>query len=108
VAQPYLELGPLNWGALVEADGSRYRVVGDGPADLLLRHVERGARVVIEYQGTGEGLVSSVDGDRWKLPAAPAGGSLTVELTPGVDQLTFTAADGVFQVTRLALQVPEE
>jgi hypothetical protein len=108
VAQPYLELGPLNWGALVEVDGLRYRTIGDGPADLLLRHVERGARVVIEYQGTGEGLVSSVDGDRWKLPPAPAGGSLTVELTPGVDQLTFTAAGGTLRVTRLALQVPGE
>jgi hypothetical protein len=108
VAQPYLELGPLNWGALVEVDGLHYRTIGEGPADLLLRHVERGARVVIEYQGTGEGLVSSVDGDRWKLPPAPAGGSLTVELTPGVDQLTFTAAGGTLRVTRLALQVPGE
>jgi hypothetical protein len=107
-SRPYLELGPLNWGVLSEADGVRYRTLGDGAADLLLRHAERGAQVVIEYQGEAEAVISSNDGSSWKLPALPTGGMVTVELPPGVDQLTFTAPDGQVRVTRLALVVPED
>jgi hypothetical protein len=64
--------------------------------------------VVIEYQGEAEGVISSNDGSSWKFPASPTGGMVTVELPPGVDQLTFTAPDGQVRVTRLALVVPED
>ena len=106
--QAYLELGPLNWGALSAADSVAYRSVGEAPADLLLRHAERGAQVVIEYRSDGEGVVSSADGSSWKLPASPAGGEITVELPRGVDELTFVASGGVIKITRLALDVPQD
>jgi hypothetical protein len=104
--QPYLELGPLNWRPLTEADGVSYRAVGDGPAEVLLRHTQRGAQVVIAYQSDADGVVSSTDGDSWKLPAAPNGGEMTVDLLMGVDMLTFSAPSEQVRVTRLALQVP--
>jgi hypothetical protein len=106
--QPYLELGPLNWGPLVEENGIRYRSIGAAPAELLLRHVKRGARILIEYQSDVASVVSSADGDAWSLPAAPEGGAVTLELPPGVEQLTFTAAEGEVLVTRLYMEAQTE
>ncbi len=104
--QPYLQLGPLNWGKLTEADGVSYRAVGDGPAEVLLRHTQRGAQVVIAYQSDADGVVSSTDGDSWKLPAAPNGGEMTVDLLMGVDMLTFSAPSEQVRVTRLGVASP--
>ena len=104
--QPYLELGPLHWGPLVEVDDARYRTVGDGPAELLLRHVAHGAQVEIAYQSSADALVSSLDGNRWKLPAAPSGATITVTLPLGVDRLTFTAPPEQVRISRLALILP--
>jgi hypothetical protein len=104
-AQPYLELGPLYWGSLVVDGDLRYRTVGDGPADLLLRHAERGAQVVIEYRSEVNTVVTSTDGNSWELAAAPAGATATMELLPGVDRLTFTAPPGQVRITRLELWV---
>jgi hypothetical protein len=106
-SQPYLELGPLNWGPLTEGDGIRYRAVGNGPADLLLRHVERGTRIVIEYRSEVDGFITGEDGDSWAVPAAPDGGTVTVELAPGVERLRFVAAGQVW-ITRLGLQFPSD
>jgi hypothetical protein len=105
-AQPYLELGPLHWGALVEVEGARYRAVGEIPAELRLHHVARGATIAVEYRSKVEAVVNSPDGNSWALPAAPAGGAVTIELPPGVDQLTIAAPHGEVQVTRLALELP--
>lgn len=101
--QPYLLLGPLYWGPLIVDGDIHYRVVGDGPAEVLLRHAGRGAQVVIDYQSEADGLVSSADGNSWKMPAAPKGNQITVELPPGVDSLTFTAPPDQMKITRLEL-----
>lgn len=106
--QPYLELGPLNWGPLVEAEGHNFRVVDTEPADLVLRHTDRGAEVIIDYQSENDGIVSSADGSSWAMRSAQAGGSLTVQLPPGVDRLTFVAPSGEIRITRLELQAPTD
>jgi hypothetical protein len=102
---PYLELGPLNWGPLTEQNNVRYRAIRDGAAQLWLRHAERGAQVVIEYEGEGDGSVESSDGSIYPLPPAPEGASLNVALPRGVDLLLITV-DGEIRVTRLRLQTP--
>jgi hypothetical protein len=86
----------------MEAEGMRYRAVGADPTELRLRHVDRGARVEIEYQSKVDGVVSSSDGERWSLPAADEG-ELTVDLPPGVDRLTFVGMGGDVRITRLKL-----
>jgi hypothetical protein len=101
-------MGPLGWGPLTPGDGSPFRAVIDGDADLFLRHAPRGAVVTIEYQSDADALVTSIDGSSWALPAAPDGSSLSVELPPGVEQLTFAAPDGELRVMRLALEVPQD
>ncbi|MCC6455058.1 MAG: hypothetical protein IT328_08960 [Caldilineaceae bacterium] len=106
--QPYLELGPLYWGPLVVDEDSRYRTVGDGPADLLLRHAARGVQVMIEYWSEADAVVTSVDGSSWHLAAAPEGATLSVALPPGVDRLTFRAPAGQVRVTQLGLALPAE
>ena len=105
--QPYLELGPLNWGPLVEADGVRYREVGSDPAALLLRHAARGGQLTIEYRGATDAVLSSSAGAIWPLPAAPTGGTLKVEVPPGVDELEFVAPEGTIQMMRVAMAVPQ-
>jgi hypothetical protein len=100
--QPYLALGPVGWGPLVESDGVRYRTVSD-EATLLLHHAERGAQVMIDYIGDGAGEVRSADGTVWMLPAAPEGGTITIELPPGIDQVTLISPTGEVRVTRIAL-----
>jgi hypothetical protein len=115
VPQPYLELGPLHWGPLTPVatgpvaaeDDAVERVIMDGPAALWLRHAPRGARIVIDYASDAAGVVSSADGSRWQLPAAQAG-SITVELPPGVEQLTFEAPSGALRIRRLILETPQE
>ena len=106
--QPYLELGPLYWGALVEVDGVAGRAVMDGPAELLLRHVARGAQITIEYVSVGVGVVSSTDGSSWALPAAPAGGRIQVELPPGVEKLTFVGPSGEVRIYRLGMRTTQD
>jgi hypothetical protein len=86
----------------------RYRAVGDGPAEVLLRHAERGAQVIIDYQSEADGVVSSAGGNSWKMAAAPKGNQVTVELPPGVDTLTFTSPPDQMKITQLEMRVPVE
>jgi hypothetical protein len=104
--QPYLLLGPLHWGPLVEEDDLRSRTLGDGPADLVLLHALQGAEVVITYQSAVDAVVSSTNGDSWKLSAAPTGSTLSVVLPPGVDRLTFNAPPDQVQILRLEMLLP--
>lgn len=106
--QPYLLLGPLHWGPLVEADNVRTRTLGDGPADLLLLHALQGAEVLVEYRSDVDAVVSATNGDSWKLPAAPMGSTITVALPPGVDRLTFDAPPNQVQIRRLEMLLPAD
>jgi hypothetical protein len=99
---PYLELGPLGWGPLVEEDESRYRTV-DGEAALFLHHAARGAQVVLHYSGDGTGEVRGADGTVWPMLPAPSGSTVTIELPPGVDQLRLVAVSGELRVMRIGL-----
>lgn len=104
VPQPYLELGPLHWGALVEEEDMRYRSVGEQGAEIVLRHAERGARLTIDYQSEAETVIEAADGNEWSLPVAPGGNAFTLELPPGVDRLTLRALSGETRVSRLSLE----
>ncbi len=106
--QPYLLLGALHWGPLIEADGLRSRTLGNGPAVLLLLHALQGAEVVITYQSAVDAVVSSTNGDSWKLPAAPTGATMSVVLPPGVDRLTFDAPSNQVQILRLEMLLPTD
>jgi hypothetical protein len=83
--QAYLVLGELNWGPLLQGDRPGRRL-GEGPAKILVRHAQPGARLTLRYHTlpdvkldvlrpeTGQVLVS--------LPAAPDGHSVELELDP--------------------------
>ena len=108
VPQPYLEMGPLNWGALTDVHGVLGRaVLEDGAAELFLRHVTRGAQVSIDYVSDVDAVVSSEDGSSWPMPAAPDGGKVVVELPLGIEQLTFTAPNGEVRITQLTLSAAQ-
>lgn len=107
---PYLELGPLNWGPLSKEDGKdegvQYRTLGAGPADLLLLHAENGGQVVVDYHSDAGATVTADDGSNWQMAAAPNGGSVTINIPPGVNRLTFSAPPNHVRITRFALQTP--
>ena len=88
VAQPYLLLGALGWGPLVEDDGRTGRWVGEDAAGLLFRHAPGlNVRVTIRYR-TAPGASGSVllpglaglpDSEIATLPSAPNGGEVVLD-----------------------------
>ena len=63
-AQPYLELGPRNWGPRqVNDDGSSYRALA-GPATIEVMHAAAPVSVTIRYRTDGDGAATlqSLDG----------------------------------------------
>jgi hypothetical protein len=93
---------------LLEAENGRFRTLGDRPAELFLVHAPQGAEVVIEYRSAVDAVVSSTNGDSWRLPAAPTGSNMSVVLPPGVDRLTFEAPPNEVQILRLEMQLPAD
>ena len=49
---PYIELGPLNWGAFASGDGDKpaSRSVGDGPACMTVRHAAGAVALAVDYR----------------------------------------------------------
>lgn len=82
-AQPYLVLGPVGWGPLLEEGETRRRAIGPGPAALALYHLPADAALRIAYR-TAPGVsidVLTPGGARLAmLPPAPQGGSVTLSL----------------------------
>lgn len=98
---PYLALGPLHWGPLRQAGETRYRTLGDGPAEITLHHVPAGTRVAITYRSEADATLEvTVDGERLRYPAAPAGETLI--LAPQSDRIVLLAT-GRVEIHRVAL-----
>ena len=83
---PYLLLGALGWGSLVEEGESRGRWLGDDPAELIFRHTPGvDVTVTIRYRtlpGASAAVVlpSLADAPIATLPAAPDGSEVVLDL----------------------------
>ncbi len=84
---PYLFLGPLGWGALVEGEDGPGRWLGDEAAVLIFRHLPGAAiHLTVRYR-TLPGVSLSVklpglgDTQIATLPPAPADGEVTLDLS---------------------------
>lgn len=75
---PYLQLGPLHWGPRQEEGSRRWRMVGAEPAELTVVHGDAASQVMLRYRSTTAAQVRGEAGQRWELPAAPTGGTVTV------------------------------
>lgn len=112
--QPYLLLGPLNWGPLQEGDAP-FRALGDGPAGLMGRHLPAQASVHVRYRtlpGVGAVVYTPDETEMVaRLPAAPDGAEVTIPLastgSTGEAGVVFQAeqADAVF-VEEIRLVAP--
>jgi hypothetical protein len=113
--QPYLVLGPEHWGPLEEREGTRFRRLGEGVAELTLHHAPPEASLRITYQ-TAPGVsvqVLSEDGATVlaTLPPAPDGNSVELSLADlaasgqPVDALGL-AAEGETEILELGLVLP--
>jgi hypothetical protein len=82
-AQPYLRLGPRNWGPrTVTADGAPQRALAGGPALVEVLHATAPVQVTIRYrtEGAGAGARVTLPGGEatvQELPPAPAGNGVT-------------------------------
>jgi hypothetical protein len=75
---PYLQLGPLHWGPRQEEGARMWRMVGAEPAELTVVHGDAASQVMLRYRSTTAAQVRGEAGQRWELPAAPTGGTVTV------------------------------
>jgi hypothetical protein len=87
VREPYLALGPLNWGPLTaEAGAPAYRTVTGSPATLTIHHLAAPARLRMHYRMADAGSMRVMAGaGKWllaELPAAPDGGEVVIDLAP--------------------------
>jgi hypothetical protein len=85
--EPYLALGPLNWGPLTaEAGAPAYRTVTGSPATLTVHHLAAPARLRMHYRTAGDGSLRGTSGAGKlllaELPAAPDGGEVVIDLAP--------------------------
>jgi hypothetical protein len=89
-AEPYLRLGPRNWGPrTINAAGAPQRALGGGPALVEVLHATTPAQVTIRYRTEGEGAGARVlplggDAIERALPPAPHGGEVTFTVLPPV------------------------
>ena len=110
-AQPYLELGPRNWGPRQVGDGGQpYRAL-TGPAIVEVMHAAAPVAVTIRYrsEGAGAATVQSVDGATVlaELAPAPGGAEVTVQLQPtgsGTGLTLQPAAAGTVYVEQVRLE----
>ena len=110
-AQPYLVLGPRNWGPRQLGDGGPpYRAL-TGPATVEVMHAAAPVSVTIRYRTNGEGAatVQSLDGATVlaELPPAPEGAEVTVQLPPTAQGTGFTlqpASAGTVYIEQVRLE----
>jgi len=85
-SRPYLLLGPVGWGPLVEEEGVRGRWLGDEPAGLLFRHTPGvNATITIRYRSLPGAEASVVlpglaDTRIATLPPAPEGNEIVLDM----------------------------
>jgi hypothetical protein len=97
-SQPYLQLGPRNWGPRqVDENDRPSRALTGGPAAIEVVHAAAPVQVTIRYRTESPGAaadapraaatVLSLDGSSQlgELPFAPGGGEVTVDLQPTTD-----------------------
>lgn len=93
--QPYPALGPLNWGPLQAVrDGTRYRSILDGPAQLLLNwgsteSIPTSATLTIQYRTKADAVAHLlVAGEVIELPAMEERSTLSIPLSvPALEEL---------------------
>jgi len=103
---PYLALGPLNWGLLqTSEDGEvRGRMLGEGPALVLVRHTENPATVEITYTSPVPLEVYAYSGRLMMQSILPASDSPRVEtIDAGSASMFELAAPGAI-IHNLTLQ----
>jgi hypothetical protein len=111
-AQPYVQLGPRNWGPRQVDENSQPRRALTGSATLEVLHAAAPAQVTIRYHTKGMDSavdVLSLDGSvpLGELPAAPDGGEVTIGLQPasGVMGLTLEPAPaGTVYIEQIRLE----
>ena len=110
-AQPYLELGPRNWGPRqVDENGLPYRALA-APATIEVMHAAGPVTVTIRYRSEDEGAATilSLDGATAlaELPPAADGAEVTVQLpsTTGGTGLTLQpSAGGTLYIEQVRLE----
>ncbi len=113
VARPYLLLGPLGWGPLVEDGDNRGRWVGDEAAGLIFRHTPGvDYTITIRYR-TLPGASASVilpglaDARIATLPAAPDGGEVVLDFAQLLSRLAIsTPIDNLGEIA-LSASIPQ-
>lgn len=100
--QPYLELGPLHWGPLVQEEERRYRAVGSDPAAVWLRHAAGSRAVAVTYRSAAGGAAVN-GGTVMPLPPAEQPATVTLTLAAGEDHFTLASPTGELQVERIEL-----
>ncbi|MEZ4659754.1 MAG: hypothetical protein R2911_19535 [Caldilineaceae bacterium] len=94
--QPYIVLGPLNWGPLQQEDSRQFRPLLAGEATLLVFHAQPEAALRIRYRTAPDATLQVVDNrgkTRAELPA-PTG----VEIVLPVAEYGFPQPDGSLAV----------
>jgi hypothetical protein len=113
VREPYLALGPLNWGPLIEEAGApAYRAVTGSPATVSLHHLAAPAALRLRYRTKGAGnlLVTTGTGTQLlaELPAAPDGSAATIDLAPLLAERENDPAGGTSDAPLVLELRPEE
>lgn len=98
--RPYLVLGPLNWGPLMQGDGAqdaRWRSIGPEPANLSLHHVAQAATVAITYRSQADAALTATvaGGEQYDFAPAPDGATVVVDVPAGTDEITLRAVGSV-------------
>jgi hypothetical protein len=98
-AQPYVQLGPRNWGPRQVDENSQPRRALTGTATIEVLHAAAAAQVTIRYRTEDMDSavdVLSLDGSVpfGEMPAAPDGGEVTIDLQPAGSVMGMTLEPG--------------
>jgi hypothetical protein len=92
-SQPYIQLGPSNWGPRqVDDSGQARRALTGRPATIEVQHATAPMQLTIRYRTEGADAsanVLSLDRSALlaELPAAPGGGEVTIDLPPATGDM---------------------
>jgi hypothetical protein len=108
--QPYLSLGPLNWGALAAVEDERARALL-GPVTVALQHAPPTASLRISYRTSSVGrlLITAPDGSGIEAAPAPEGATVSAPATRSGQVLSWSLAPaaGEVWITGLAWEAGE-
>jgi hypothetical protein len=96
----YALLGPLNWGPLLQDGKIRSRQLGDGPAEVWVRHALPGTALCLQYRSDADTWIEISDSLGQVLAALPPTSEESV--TGEIDLARFSSANASDEV-RVAL-----